>query len=250
MLSQPYALGFARRQRCMHARRRHGTALGMGRHMASQRTYYLVDFENVGESAIKISSPLPASDYVCVFTTKASAKVNMTVLANYNLSSLKIFDVPQGSQSVDKHLLAYLGYLIGKHATAANYVIVSKDTGYDAISAFWTKELGVSIRRQQVIRSAQMSRKSPAKPASALAKKADSGNQIRNLAQQRGALNVSIMRALANSSYDNNTRGKAASIGVKNYANAERKRVTHDALVAEFGQRRGSDIYNRIKHLL
>ena len=220
--------------------------------MANQSTYYLVDFENVGESGIKIASELPTSAYVLLFSTKSSAKVNMAVLANHNLSSLKIFDVPQGSQSVDKHLLAYLGYLIGKHATKAKYVIVSKDTGYDAISAFWMEELGVSIRRQQTIQptAKPQAKRASAKPVNALVKKADSGNQIKNLAQRKTELNASIMKALASSSYDNSTRGKAASIAVKNYASADRKRLTHDALVRQFGQPRGSDIYNRIKNLL
>lgn len=220
--------------------------------MANQSTYFLVDFENVGEGGIKIASELPASSYVYLFSTKSSAKVNMAVLANHNLSNLRIFDVPQGSQSVDKHLLAYLGYLIGKYGTKAKYVIVSKDTGYDTISSFWTDELGVSIRRQPTIRPAAkpQPKKSPAKTSNALAKKADTGNQIKNLAQKKTALNASIMKALTSSGYDNGARGKAASIAVKNYAKADRKRLTHDALVAEFGQPRGSDLYNRIKHLL
>ena len=218
--------------------------------MAGQSTHYLVDFENVGESGIKTSGKLPATDYVYLFSTKSSAKVNVSVLVNHNLSNLKIFDVPQGSQSVDKHLLAYLGYLIGKHAKRARYVIVSKDTGYDAISAFWKKEQGVDIRRRQTIQAIPSAKKEPAKSANALAKKADSGNQIRDLAKEKTALNASIMKVLSNSSYDNSARGKAASIAIKNFANTNRKRLTHDALVRQFGQARGSDLYNRIKKLL
>ncbi|MBR3226225.1 MAG: hypothetical protein IKF78_12965 [Atopobiaceae bacterium] len=204
----------------------------------------------MGEGGIKIAHELPTSDYVYLFSTKSSAKVNMAVLVNHNLSNLKIFDVPEGSQSVDKHLLAYLGFLIGKHATKAKYVIISKDTAYDAISAFWTEELGVSICRQQTILPATKQKKTAVSPAKALAKKTDSGNQIKNLAQKKTALNASIMKTLMKSSYDNNVRGKAASIAVKHYASTERKRLTHDALVSDLGQARGSDIYNRIKHLL
>ena len=57
------------------------------------------------------------------------------------------------------------------------------------------------------------------------------------------------MKVLSNSGYDNDARGKVASIAVKYYAYADRRSLTHDALVRQFDQARGSDLYNRIKKL-
>ena len=119
--------------------------------MAQTETYYLIDFENVHEDGLIIHRPLTSHDHVYLFSTKNAPQVKIAVLANLNSSDLNLKELPPGSQSLDKHLLSFLGFLIGANINAKgdfHYVIVSKDKGYDNIASFWRTEMDVDVVRQ------------------------------------------------------------------------------------------------------
>jgi hypothetical protein len=50
---------------------------------------------------------------------------------------MKFIKVAAGKQSLDMHLISYLGYLICEHEGRAEFVIVSNDAGYDGVLRFW-----------------------------------------------------------------------------------------------------------------
>lgn len=113
------------------------------------KTFYLVDFENVHSEGIKNIKSLTKTEQVHIFSTKNAETVKMghEVLKLEALKEIiKEIDidvdiVPGGDQSVDRHLISFLGYLLGIYGERCTYIIVSKDNGYNNIIKFW-KEKG------------------------------------------------------------------------------------------------------------
>lgn len=116
--------------------------------MAEISTYYLIDYENTGVEELEGISKLPKDAQVHLFSTRNSAKISTRILPMLIARNVQVHEVSVGAQSVDKHLVSYLGYLIASHGTSAAYIIVSKDKGYDNIIQFWKGERGVIIHRQ------------------------------------------------------------------------------------------------------
>ncbi len=117
------------------------------------KSFYLIDFENIGNSGIENALHFASDSTVIFFTTKKAAKINIGVLSAFNAVNLKIYDVVEGAQSVDKRLLSYLGFLIGREGSSARYVVISKDTGYDKIIQFWKSEQRVNITRMVALKT-------------------------------------------------------------------------------------------------
>ncbi len=114
-------------------------------------THYLIDYENVNNDGLSGAEELGGNDFVYIFSTRHAAKITFEMLSTFNSTSLKVYNVPARKQSVDMHLVSYLGSLIGKYGENANYIIVSKDTDYDNIIAFWKKQNNVEISRRSSI---------------------------------------------------------------------------------------------------
>ena len=116
-----------------------------------EETYYLVDFENVGLKGLEGARSLTKGDWVHLFSTRNAPKINTATLANFNATNLLVHEVPAKSQSVDMHLVSYLGYLLGSCEDTPEIVILSNDTDYDDIVSYWKKEKGVIIKRRESI---------------------------------------------------------------------------------------------------
>ena len=113
-----------------------------------EETYYLIDFENVGLKGLEGAQNLTKSDWIHLFSTRNAPKINTATLANFNATNLLVHEVPAKSQSVDMHLVSYLGHLLGSCEAVPQIVILSNDTDYDDIVSFWNIEKGVIIRRR------------------------------------------------------------------------------------------------------
>ena len=127
-------------------------------------TYYLIDFENVGLKGLEGAQKLTKSDWVHLFSTCNAAKITTATLANFNATNLLVHEVPAKSQSVDMHLVSYLGYLLGSRDSAPQIVIVSNDTDYNDIVSFWNTEKGAAILRRDKL-AAEEPKPVPAKTA-------------------------------------------------------------------------------------
>ena len=119
------------------------------------KTFYLVDFENTGLQILDgVEKIDPQTECVCLFSTKNAPNIPTAVYAKIieiqkcNIDAFAIHEVPAKSQSVDMHLVSYLGYLIGIHGTTCKYVILSNDTDYDNIVKYWKECEKVDVKRQ------------------------------------------------------------------------------------------------------
>lgn len=99
-------------------------------------TIYLIDFENVSIGGLKGADTLGQNDLVFLFSSKNAARLTTATLATFNSTTLKFVEVPVKKQSLDMHLVSYLGYLIGT-TDAEHFIIISNDHDYDNIMAFW-----------------------------------------------------------------------------------------------------------------
>ena len=81
------------------------------------KTYYLIDYENVGSEGFKGCGKLRKTDIIHLFYTDNSRKIGLDIINDHGESKLVTHKVPTGNQSADMHLGSYLGYLIGKECT-------------------------------------------------------------------------------------------------------------------------------------
>ena len=124
------------------------------------KTYYLIDYENVGSEGFKGCEKLRETDIIHLFYTDNSRKIDLDIINDHGESKLVTHKVPTGNQSADMHLGSYLGYLIGKECTGQDeeckIVVISKDTGFDHIIEFWKAEENVKISRNEKISGKQV----------------------------------------------------------------------------------------------
>lgn len=128
-------------------------------------TYFLIDYENDGKNGFKGCEELTNTDHIHLFYTDNSKNTTLDMFTNHGQAELDIKKVPVGDQSLDKHLIAYLGYLIGRNnKKKAEYVIISSDKGYDKVAAFLCDECGsnVSVLRRSTITNKQVTKKKEA----------------------------------------------------------------------------------------
>ena len=120
--------------------------------MSIVETYYLIDFENVHEDGLSGSEKLGKYDHVHLFSSKNAPKISIEKLTRFNSVDLSFHEIPVGNQSLDMHLVSYLGYLIGINANNKyKYVIISNDSDYDKIISFWkNKNKSLVIRQNKI----------------------------------------------------------------------------------------------------
>lgn len=204
--------------------------------MSNIKTYYLIDFENVHEEGLSGSDKLGAHDHIHIFSTQNAPKISFKELALLNSTEHFSHIIPAGRQSLDMHLVAYLGYLIGKN-DHSKYVIVSKDTDFDPIIAFLKKDISpnVSITRQAKISDA---------PPKGSPQKADEAHMT---AQKKIALNTEIQRTVSNAGYTQPTINEVASMVAKHYGEDNSKQAIYRAIIKKYGQKPGQKIYRHIR---
>lgn len=112
--------------------------------------YYLIDYENVHGNGLNGCDQLTNSDHVYLFYTANVPNVPWDIEDSHGKADINKVKVSGGKQSLDMHLVSYLGYLIGHNKDRCVYIIISKDKDYDKIINFW-KEKDVSIFRQASI---------------------------------------------------------------------------------------------------
>lgn len=102
-------------------------------------TFYLIDFENVHNKGLENIDSLTKHEHEHIFSTENALNIRMDIVFSKGID-MKGHIVPVKKQSLDMHLVSYLGYLLGIHGKQCAYVIVSKDTDYDNIIKFWKEE--------------------------------------------------------------------------------------------------------------
>ncbi len=203
--------------------------------MPSMETYYLIDYENVHEDGLSGSDKLNSHDHVHLFYTKNAAKISIEKVASLNSADVSWHEVPAGSQSLDMHLVSYLGYLIGTNINKeCTYFIISQDTDYDNIIAFWKTQTNSSITRQNTI-SGAAEKTQPETTSTTDATTSNNKNTNTDTSQKRAKskrtqLNNKIQLAVIHAGYKDPTIGKVASIVVKHYGESSFASNVHNEL--------------------
>ena len=193
------------------------------------KTFYLVDFENIKLQGLDVVEKFdPKTERICVFSTENAPKIPTSTLAKIleiqksDPNTFEVHEVPVKSQSVDMHLVSYLGYLVGVYGKTCQYVVLSNDTDYDNIVKYWKMRGKVDVKRQGCSTTAKKSteitvpeptvtkkEESPQKPIASvvLPSKTELNNtELSNL----------IVKAVVKAGYSGETAGKVASIVCKN----------------------------------
>lgn len=114
----------------------------------ANRKVYLVDTENIGSAWKELLPKKGSKDILVLFFTEHSPGISysdLEVIRQYP-TSFETIECYPGKNGLDFQLVSYLGYLI-KTAPKTDYVIVTNDTGYDAVVKFW-KNRDMSVTRK------------------------------------------------------------------------------------------------------
>ena len=200
-------------------------------------TYYLVDYENVHSQGLAGCDKTKKRDHIIIFFTSNGNTINMSSICNHGESEIEFREVAPGKQSVDQHIISYMGFIIGKNSTRKNdvsIVIISKDTGFDKVIAYWKAESGFKIKR-----SAQISGKT-----------VDITSQEQSAlitSSQKKEKNNEIIKLLRGVGLPSETVTFVASTVVKNLGVQNGKQQIYRAIIARFKQQKGLEIYRDIK---
>ncbi|MBO6158892.1 MAG: hypothetical protein J6P72_06500 [Firmicutes bacterium] len=124
-------------------------------------TVFLIDFENVNEAGLR-AIQTTEDDLVVVIYTSNAKKIGLDSLTDIH-ASLRVIGVAPGKQSLDMHLVSYLGFVFHEKGKSAKYIIVSNDTDFDNVIEFWrSRKYDVSRMNVQM--------QTPAKPRSTRAR--------------------------------------------------------------------------------
>ncbi|MCR4745922.1 MAG: hypothetical protein K5894_11940 [Lachnospiraceae bacterium] len=108
---------------------------------------YFIDSENVGDSWISLLNTIADEDEILVFYTDNSPRVNYRNVIKLINSAKKaeFIECCEGNNALDFQLSTELGFRIHDMADS-EFVIVSDDTGYDAVIKYWKKK-NIPVKR-------------------------------------------------------------------------------------------------------
>lgn len=219
--------------------------------------FYLIDFENVHEAGLSCSRELNSHDHIHIFSTENAPKISLEPLVVFNSSDLESHIIPAGKQSLDMHLNAYLGYLIGMHqAENCKYIVVSKDTDYDNIISFLKKTTDSEIIRQAKIemppKKAKASASNQAKASSTEQAETDASDKPKTDSTKAANINTQlkteIEQILHSKGYDKSVVNQVVSIVLKHYGKERFANLVHNDLRSNYKDY--LDIYKAIKPVL
>ena len=108
---------------------------------------FFIDSENVGDNWIALLSKAATDDTILVYYTMKSPHMNYRniILLKESQKEVTFIECNYGNNALDFQLCTDLGYRVHDIGDG-EFVIVSNDTGYDAVVRFWKKR-GVSVKR-------------------------------------------------------------------------------------------------------
>lgn len=240
--------------------------------MIEIETYYLIDYENVHNEGLDGCDNLSEHDHIVIFYTKHAEIKDKEI--DYGKAHLEKENVPAGKQSVDMHIVSYLGYLVGKCKKECNVVIVSKDKHFDNVIKFWTRKTKIKVSKRSQIKKIKF--KPPVKKRSSSASKgtAASGKKNTDFNQRvngneymhRNVYNApetspirvkdddkkiktksKILRILKEEGCPNDISLYVALTVAKNLDKENGREQIYNAIISKYGQEKGSEIYSHVK---
>lgn len=226
---------------------------------------YLVDSENVGDIWVPLLVSSQPEDEILVFYTQKSPHMNyenvrMLKETEKEATFVKCFE---GNNALDFQLVTELGYRL-REETECEYVIVSNDTGYDAVVRYWAaRQMPVSrLSGKECVRkfSGRPEKMSVEKKASE-EKKSETKNLVsaeQDPAEQKKEIGQTV-------AFEENLPQKEALPGeperqadeademgeiLENLCrciNKDSLADFHNALVTFFGEEQGKELYQKMK---
>ena len=192
--------------------------------------YYLVDMENTQGRAFAWINKYEKVDTVSniiLFYTNNCQKLHLESLSNTRiLGNIKSIRVPVGNQSLDSHLMSYLGYLLGQVQDKSDkFYIVSNDSDYDAVVEFWI-DRGYDVCKL-------------------------SSTGTNRLGRRNKLLQMALNKAVNKIERKNNVPGKLLNIISESEKQIAKPRYhIYTETVRLCGRQRGLELYNIIKNRL
>lgn len=199
---------------------------------------YLVDSENVGDVWVPLLVSAQAEDEVMVFYTQKSPHMNYENVRMLKESQKEAVFVKcfEGNNALDFQLVTELGHMLQENADR-EYIIVSNDTGFDAVVRYWT------LRNMPVCR---LSGKDCSRKTVKQNQQADEGQAVSETRPKNSNQKISKPRdegLIFGTSKDTEHIVSAliSCISKDNLADF------HNALVMFLGEEKGKKIYQEIK---
>lgn len=122
-----------------------------------ERIVYLVDTENVSADGFVGIEALPKTAKIYYFYSQKSYRPTYPIIEKLRNVKCKIEFVDSaksGTNALDFQMVTFLGYLIGqsKKFYKYKYILITNDTGFDAVVDFWTKR-GINVHREDTVGS-------------------------------------------------------------------------------------------------
>lgn len=206
--------------------------------------FYLIDFENVNNDKIKGITSLTNNDHVFIFYSEKSPAISCDIAFSKKID-VNGFHVPMGNQSLDMHLISYLGFLIGVHGKDSSYIIISNDTDYDKVIKFWQEHGYPNISRQTQI---------PSKKKATQPEKIQTSQPVNNTppyklsGSEKCLLNAHIQQGFKSLNYPAKTVGTVSSIVVSHCNDENMLQSIYDDLKSKCANY--STIYPDVTNLL
>ena len=126
--------------------------------------YYLIDYENTGETGLNGIDKLDENSLVVIFYSVNNGRISFEMHQKLMEAKarIKYVKVALGAKNaLDFQLSSYLGYLISQNQ-GDTFCIISRDNGYNAVIRFWE---GYGIKQQySIIRSLPAALPAPEEP--------------------------------------------------------------------------------------
>jgi len=237
------------------------------------KKHFLIDFENVGDEGLNGFFDLNNDDIIDLFFTDKSNKIKIDFIDKYlkeeSKPILNFIKVSYGPQALDLQLSSYLGSIIAKdNDNEVEYMIVSKDKGYDHVIEFW-KNLNSNIKvnkcknlipiikeeiketkeekKEEIVDIIKEENTIDTKPVTKAKTKSTKKETPK---KDKSLINNQVQQILGKNKYQQDTiaycSSKATSLCDKKDGNMK---INQD-FVQKFGQEEGDKIYSLIKEVL
>lgn len=244
--------------------------------MDRKQTVYLIDFENTREYGLKTIQTTDKDMVVIVYTANVP-RLDLDALNDLH-ATLRVVRAQTGKQSLDLLLVSYLGYVISEQEKAFRYVIISNDSDYDGVVAFWNNRGHDVSRRTVDTERAKKEAKEAAKEAiQSQTKSRTRGGRSKAKAENKPKAEEPVETRPQTAEVSGATQKPAAKAqsadellerlegiferekldpGIRptlrqlvsdGFGEAQRKSVIYRRIIAKYGQKNGLRYYNLIK---
>ncbi len=212
----------------------------------------MIDFENVHNEGLANIDSLSKNDHVHIFSTENAPNIRMDIVFSKGIDIQGHMVPGKHKQSLDMHLVSYLGHMLSTYGKQCFYVIVSKDTDYDDIINFWKEEGYPNIFRKPAITGAVNQQKTITQQTLTVAQtvnsKINTGMAYDFTGDDRSELNLFMQHGLIKMGYSGNDSNRICKYVVAHCNDERVLNGIHNDLKNDFDNY--SEVYEDVKTIL